>query len=280
MLLDGNLRGVQHLGIPVADIEAAKAWYVEKLGFTSVHEPVLPTPEGDIRVAFLERLGLMLECYQLVGRDGEAVKTRGHGAIDHFALDVVDMAGALAEAQRRGAKLDPATPDGPVTLPTFWSNGVQYTFLTGPMGEKVEFNQRFDLSPTRREENVGGWSHLGIPVVDLEAAIQFYAQFGFVPVMRARVEGEPPVDAAMLEKDNFVLEFYQLPATAGVDGHIDHIAFDVADIEAAFNELHAAGFATLETAPVLLPFWERGDRYFNIRGPNGEKVEFNQILGR
>ena len=28
----------------------------------------------------------------------------------------------------------------------------------------------------------------------------------------------------------------------------------------------------------FLPFWEKGTRFFNVLGPNGEIVEFSQIL--
>jgi lactoylglutathione lyase len=62
------------------------------------------------------------------------------------------------------------------------------------------------------------------------------------------------------------------------DGHVDHIAFDVDDIDATFNTLKRASFTVLEDAPVFLSFWENGCKYFNILGPDGERLEFNQIL--
>jgi lactoylglutathione lyase len=89
---------------------------------------------------------------------------------------------------------------------------------------------------------------------------------------------------AMLQLAEITLELYEFPASAldeirsRPNGHIDHIAFDVADIDAAFATLTAAGLTPLEPAPVLLPFWANGCRYFNILGPDGERLEFNQIL--
>jgi lactoylglutathione lyase len=62
------------------------------------------------------------------------------------------------------------------------------------------------------------------------------------------------------------------------DGHIDHIAFDVDDIDLTFHTLKNEGFDVLEAAPVFLPFWKNGCKYFNIKGPDGERLEFNQIL--
>ena len=62
------------------------------------------------------------------------------------------------------------------------------------------------------------------------------------------------------------------------DGHIDHVAFDVADIDVAFAWLKNTGFNVLEEQPLFLPFWKNGCKYFNITGPDGERLEFNQIL--
>ena len=284
MLLEGNLHGIQHLGIPVTDIEHAKTWYESKLGFSTIHEPAIETKDGVIKLAFLEKDGLVLEFYQLLGDALLEVSMRSHGHIDHFAMDVLDIRSALAEALGRDIRLDPGTPDGPVALP-LWSAGVEYVFLIGSHGEKVEFNQRLDLDPLRRSGNLGGWSHLGIPVTHIERSIDFYRQFGFEPVMQASIPvGDEEIKITMLEKDDFLLEFYQLLKTdlaeikARKDGHIDHFALDVADVELAFAELKAAGYTPLEDAPVFLPFWENGVMYFNVRGPDGEKIEFNQRL--
>ena len=134
--------------------------------------------------------------------------------------------------------------------------------------------------------NLRGIQHLGLPVTNLERSRAFYISFGFEEKMRTDLprEGEP-VRVAMLEKSGFTIELYQLPGAecdeirARQDGHIDHIALDVLDIESAYAEIKAAGFEILEAdAPVFLPFWERGVKFFTVRGPDGEKVEFNQVL--
>jgi lactoylglutathione lyase len=82
-----------------------------------------------------------------------------------------------------------------------------------------------------------------------------------------------------------MIELYQLAGAEReeianrADGHVDHIAFNVVDIESAFAEIKQAGFEILEPeAPVFLPFWVRGVKFFTVRGPDGEKVEFNQML--
>jgi lactoylglutathione lyase len=134
--------------------------------------------------------------------------------------------------------------------------------------------------------NLQGFQHLGLPVTDLERSRAFYLELGFIETLRRDLPSvEEPIRVAMVEKGGFTIELYQLSAVereeiaSRRDGHIDHIALNVRDIDSAFAELTAAGFEILEKdAPILLPFWSKGVKFFTIRGPDGEKVEFNQIL--
>ena len=137
-----------------------------------------------------------------------------------------------------------------------------------------------------RKGNLKGLQHLGIPVTNLERSKEFYAQLGFVEVMRTDLTGAAePTWVAMMQHEGLMIELYQFgpeqrqAIAQGIDGHIDHMALDVLDIELAYHEICAAGLEIIEEgAPVYLPFWDHGVKYFTIRGPDGEKVEFNQIL--
>ncbi len=127
--------------------------------------------------------------------------------------------------------------------------------------------------------------HTGLPVTNLAASKAFYETLGFTDVMASTFpHPDGTGHVSMLQRGDIVLELYELPAAAlheirsRSNGHIDHIAFDVADIDAAFLTLKSAGYTVLEPAPVYLPFWTRGCKYFNITGPDGERLEFNQIL--
>lgn len=88
----------------------------------------------------------------------------------------------------------------------------------------------------------------------------------------------------MMQQNQIIMELYQLPESdlAGIrnrkDGHVDHVAFDVSDVDQAFAMLKEASFQVIEDQPVFLPFWKNGCKYFNILGPDGERLEFNQIL--
>ena len=285
MLLQGNLQGGQHLGIPVVDLEHAKAWYANILDFEVIHEPSLPTEAGEIKAAFLRLGQIVLECYQLVGAEREELRTRAHGHIDHFVIPVADIDQALQEALRRGAALEAFTPNGPVRLETFWPKGVKYVMLQGPMGEKVELYQRLEPDRARWNEQIGGWGHIGIPVTDFEKSKNFYSRFGFQEQMDTEIpSGDSVIKACIIQKDDLFIELYQLVGEelaeikTRKDGHIDHLSFNVVDIDKAYAELQAAGLELLEAAPVFVDFWDKGSWYFTIRGPDGEKLEFNHIV--
>jgi catechol 2,3-dioxygenase-like lactoylglutathione lyase family enzyme len=134
--------------------------------------------------------------------------------------------------------------------------------------------------------NLQGLQHLGIPVTDLERSKAFYAQFGFTETMHKEISTQPEViPVVMIRQGDFTIELYQLGGeerqaiAKRSDGHIDHLALNVTDIVQAYAEITAAGLEVLEdNAPVYLPFWEHGVKYFTVRGPDGEKIEFNQIL--
>ncbi len=127
--------------------------------------------------------------------------------------------------------------------------------------------------------------HIGIPVTNMNKSVTFYTQLGFTKVMESSFneEGETGT-CVMLQNKKLILELYQLPERKleairdRQDGHIDHITFNVSDIDMAFATLKNLSFQIIEEQPVFLPFWKNGCKYFNILGPDGERLEFNQIL--
>lgn len=127
--------------------------------------------------------------------------------------------------------------------------------------------------------------HVGIPVTDIKRSSAFYERLGFRNVMATEFvyEGDKG-NVAMMKLNDIIIELYQMPENElreirnRKSGHIDHIAFDVDDIDTVFSTLKEAAFDVVEPQPVFLAFWEKGCRYFNILGPDGERLEFNEIL--
>lgn len=133
--------------------------------------------------------------------------------------------------------------------------------------------------------NLNHIQHTGIPVSDIKISEAFYERLGFKNVMASTFEYNNDMGkVAMMKLNEIIIELYQMPESElkeirnRKNGHIDHIAFDVDDIDTAFDELKKEAFNILEEQPVFLSFWKNGCKYFNITGPDGERLEFNQIL--
>lgn len=126
-VLDENLTGVQHIGIPTKDIEGTIGYY-EKLGFKTAFR----RNEGGDNVAFLQLGNLMLETY---AADETAGKS---GAVDHIAIDVKDIGQVYDEIVRMGLN----NMKDQVNFLPFWENGVKFFTIEGPNGEHIEFNQK------------------------------------------------------------------------------------------------------------------------------------------
>ena len=132
-------------------------------------------------------------------------------------------------------------------------------------------------------DQVTGFQHLGLPVADLEKSAAFYCSLGLRDMERYTIQengGETQV--AFLRIGDFWLELYQSAARFArkddAPGPIDHLTLDVRDIDQAFAAAKAAGYRLLDERPVTLPLRQRGVRFFLIQGPDGERVEFNQLL--
>lgn len=117
---------------------------------------------------------------------------------------------------------------------------------------------------------------IGIQTDQFSATMDFYAKLGFV----LKLETTHPVTGgyvAFLSSNGVIMEIYQVSGSAMCYGAIDHIAFDVTDIEDAYRIAVSHGFTILESEIQFLPFWENGVRFFTLEGPNQEKIEFNQM---
>ena len=75
--LQGNFKGVQHLGIPVTNLETSVSFY-SRLGFKRILASKVEVPEENDRivVAFMEQKGIVIELYQVTLQARKELITR------------------------------------------------------------------------------------------------------------------------------------------------------------------------------------------------------------
>ena len=124
MIDSKNFTGIQHIGMPVSDMDKTIRFY-EGLGFKVAHQA--KTDDGP--VTFLKLGTCVLETWL------DPKPPRKAGAINHISLDVLDIDKAYEEVRAAGY---PITTNGVEALP-FWEKGVRFFTTEGPDCETVEF---------------------------------------------------------------------------------------------------------------------------------------------
>ncbi|MEG0048879.1 MAG: VOC family protein [Clostridia bacterium] len=124
---------LQHIGIMVADCEAAAAYYVGKEGYTRKAKFF---SSGSTVVFVLSPCGVLFELIQRPAGSKEAQEIEMNGGkIDHIAFECDDLEVTFENAKKDGLEII----EGIVEIPEFWAKGFRY-FLTRSQGkEKIEF---------------------------------------------------------------------------------------------------------------------------------------------
>lgn len=125
------------------------------------------------------------------------------------------------------------------------------------------------------EQYCSGLQHVGLPTADIGKTLAFYQRLGFHIACDTQ-NGTKRV--VFLRLKDLTLEVYESDQAAGKAGAIDHLALNVSDVDAVHAWAVEQGLAALEPEVRFLTFWDRGVRFFTVPGPNGEKIEFNQML--
>jgi methylmalonyl-CoA/ethylmalonyl-CoA epimerase len=105
-----HVKRIDHLGIAVADIGAAKKVYEDLLGLKLTREEVV-TDQG-VRTYFYPVAGVKLELLESISPDGPIarhVEKRGAG-LQHLAVEVDDIEAAILELKAKGVRMLDETP--------------------------------------------------------------------------------------------------------------------------------------------------------------------------
>ena len=123
-------RKLDHIGMAVDNVEAAKDFYVSVLGGSVIGTFFC---EGDPNPVYFVKVGeIVYEMYQ------EPVAPDARGKIDHVAYVSNDIEADYKFCVDKGYTI---TTDGIEALPTFWNQGCRYFKILSPTGEQVEFSQ-------------------------------------------------------------------------------------------------------------------------------------------
>lgn len=125
------------------------------------------------------------------------------------------------------------------------------------------------------KEHVTGLQHIGLPTKNMDLTLKFYRELGFEEVFSI-LNGERRV--VFIRQKGIVVEVYEQNNTAEIPGAIDHLALNVTNIEKIFDDVKGLEYEILDDEIQFLPFWKHGVKFFTIMGPNGEKIEFSEML--
>jgi len=96
---------IDHIGIVVADLEAAVAFYTHTLGFTEIHRETIA--DQGIELVGLRAGDAIIELLRPLDESSSIAKFRGDAEtkLHHTAYRVTDIAGELASLKAKGVRL-------------------------------------------------------------------------------------------------------------------------------------------------------------------------------
>jgi len=100
-----HVKRIDHVGIAVSDLEAAKRLYEDLLGLKLTRQEVV-TDQG-VRTHFYPIAGVKLELLESMTPDGPIARhleKRGPG-LQHLAVEVDDIEAAIAELKAKGVRM-------------------------------------------------------------------------------------------------------------------------------------------------------------------------------
>jgi methylmalonyl-CoA/ethylmalonyl-CoA epimerase len=119
-----KLGRLNHVGVAVPDMEAARAFYRDTLGAADIGEP-FDMPEQGVRVCFVDTPngGTQVELLAPLGEDGPVggfLAKNPLGGQHHLCFEVPDIGEARAEFERQGKRILGPTRIGAHGTPIFF----------------------------------------------------------------------------------------------------------------------------------------------------------------
>lgn len=112
---------------------------------------------------------------------------------------------------------------------------------------------------------VTGIAHIGIPTNDMEKTIEFYRNLGFQVLLETYNE-KACEKVAFLQLQNYCIETFENHQAVMADGAYQHVALDVADINAAYDRICAEGHKIITNGYRSIAFLGKRCEIFHDQG--------------
>jgi catechol 2,3-dioxygenase-like lactoylglutathione lyase family enzyme len=183
-----TFQGVHHVGIGVAEMAAAMAFYYE-VGFEEVifdYTGVVPGPDRNARVVLLRDSKATdlgpggIKLVQVLDGNGPQPPPPGRAWGEIGVCEICLHAPGVRDVHSRLVAAGASSLMAPVTFANPGEKSVNLAYVADPWGTKIELIEWFDPGdepPT--QSRVEGVNHVGFGVGDIERTRSFYANLGF-----------------------------------------------------------------------------------------------------
>ncbi len=263
-----HILGVAHMAVYVSDLQKARAFYKDFLGYEEPY--VLKREDGSDRIAFIK-----INEDQYLELFAEAPKQDGR--LNHISFFTDSAEAMRTYLGSQGVKVPEKVGKGKIGNSNF--------SITDPDGHTVEIVQYEADSWTRREKGKylpstrisTHMAHVGVTVGGLDPAMKFYRDvLGFQEFWRGSSSGKVLswVNMRVPDGDDY-LEFmlYLTPPDAEQLGVKNHICLITPDIEKAVATLEARPGRKNYARPIEIKTGVNGKRQANLFDPDGTRVE-------
>jgi catechol 2,3-dioxygenase-like lactoylglutathione lyase family enzyme len=263
-----RIMGVSHMALYVSDLQKARAFYKDFLGFEEPY--TLKRDDGSERIAFIK-----VNEDQYIELFAESPKRDGN--LNHIAFFTDSAENMRASLVARGVKVAEKVSKGKIGNSNF--------NITDPDGHTVEIVQYEPDSWTRREK--GKYlpdtristhiAHVGVTIGALGPAMNFYHDIlGLQEFWRGSSSGKVLswVNMRVPEGSDY-LEFmlYSPPLDSREMGVKNHICLVTTDIEKAVAILEARPARKNYARAIEIKAGVNGKRQANLFDPDGTRIE-------
>jgi lactoylglutathione lyase len=263
-----RILGVAHMAIYVSDLQKARAFYKDFLGYEEPY--TIKRSDGSDRIAFIKiNEDQYLELF--------AEPPKKDGQLNHISF-FTDSAEAMhAYLASRGVKVPDKVGSGQLKNLNF--------NITDPDGHTVEIVQYQPESWTRREKGrympdariSAHIPHIGVLAQELDRSQKFYGDIlGFRETWRGSTSGTVLSWVHMRVpdgEDTIELMLFEAPQNSEQMGTKNHVCLVTPDIQKAVAALEARPARKAYGRPIEIRVGRNGKRQANLYDPDGTRIE-------